>query len=234
VTRKRDSGSQASVSRRLRLPCPRAVDATLDVPGEAGPADDTDGGPSACVVACPPHPQHGGSRSDARLRAVADALVERGVACLRFDYGPWDEGRGERRDAACALDWASERYDRVGLLGYSFGGAVALCTAAARIVTTADGPGTATPDAVAAVAPARGLPDGSDAVAAVGELPVPTLVVSGERDDTVDWRPVVEAARVAGHTVEGVATDHHFVGRRDRVVDLVTPFLARHLTDRER
>jgi len=223
-----DAPGEASGSRRLRLPCPREVSATLDVPADPGPVDADDGrpGPSACVVACPPHPQHGGSRSDARLRAVADALVERGVACLRFDYGPWDEGRGERRDAACALDWASERYDRVGLFGYSFGGAVALGVAADRV----DSDGGAL-DTVAVLAPARELPDGSDAATAVGVVAVPTLVVYGERDHTVDWRPVVETARAAGHAAEGIAADHHFVGQRRRVAETVAPFLAGHLTD---
>jgi alpha/beta superfamily hydrolase len=226
-----DAPSEAGGSRRFRLPCPREVRATLDVPADLDPVEAGDGrpGPSACVVACPPHPQHGGSRSDARLRAVADALVERGVACLRFDYGPWDEGRGERRDAACAVDWASERYERVGLFGYSFGGAVALGVAADRA-----GDDSGVLSAVAVLAPARTLPDGSDAVAAVGTVAVPTLVLSGECDETVEWEPVVERASAAGHTVETVAADHGFVGKHDRVADIVAPFLAGHLTDRNR
>ncbi|MGQ4557072.1 alpha/beta hydrolase [Halobellus sp. GM3] len=83
-----------------------------------------------CVVACPPHPQHGGHRGDQRLRAVSEALNARGVDCLRFDYGAWDGGRGERTDALAGVQWARERYDRVGLFGFSFGGAVALSAGA--------------------------------------------------------------------------------------------------------
>jgi alpha/beta superfamily hydrolase len=171
------------------------------------------------VVACPPHPQLGGSRSDSRLRALGTALTERGVACLRFDYGPWDEGRGEVRDARTALAWARERADRVGVAGYSFGGAVAVLAAARSSV-----------DALAVLAPASRLGEDLDAATALAGVQAPTLVVYGERDDTADWRPLVERARErahAGHpvTVEGVPADHHFVGQRDRVADRLATFL---------
>ena len=131
------------------LPGGRDARGTLD---EAAPTDDTGAAAivNACVVACPPHPRHGGHRGDLRLRAVSDALVERGVDCLRVDYGPWDGGRGEhegersgasegragakrhasREDAINAVAWARARYDRVGLFGYSFGGTVAISAAA--------------------------------------------------------------------------------------------------------
>jgi alpha/beta superfamily hydrolase len=201
------------VSDPIFVPGAREVRGTLDAQDE---------GADSCVVACPPHPRHGGSRSDSRLRAVADALAERGVATLRFDYGPWDEGRGERTDAGSALDWAGERYGRVGLFGYSFGGAVALVVAAGR-----DDVG-----AVAALAPAAGLEDGSDASEAVSGLSCPALVVCGERDDTVDCAAVADRARASGHAVETLPADHHFAGQTHRVADAVAPFLVCHLSDR--
>jgi len=197
----------------------RDVRGSLDTPVDA----------DACVVACPPHPRMGGSRQDTRLTAIADALVERGVACLRFDYGEWDGGRGERADATAACDWARERYDRIGLVGYSFGAAVALSVAANRTDLAAvsvlaapagvggtghDGENTGDDEA-----------DG-DAVTAVDAVEAPLQVVYGERDDTVSWRPVVAAAREAGATVEGVAADHHFVGQSGTVGDTVGAFLA--------
>jgi alpha/beta superfamily hydrolase len=202
------------------------VRATLDAPADGSDTSDG-GGPGvpgtaptreadACVVACPPHPKHGGRRSDRRLRTVADSLAEAGVACLRFDYGPWDRGRGERRDAGNALDWAGERYERVALFGYSFGGAVALSVATDRTDLAA----------VAALAPAPALPDGSDTVATLDRVEAPTLVVYGERDESVDWRPVVERARELGHRVESRPTDHRFVGVSDGVADTVGPFLV--------
>ncbi|MFC6753781.1 alpha/beta hydrolase, partial [Halorubrum tibetense] len=118
------------MSDTVLVPGGRDVRATLDV---AESEHDTDASTAdAIVVACPPHPQHRGHRGDERLVAVSDALTARGIDCLRFDYGPWDEGYGECADADNAVGWALDRYDRVGLFGFSFGGTVALVTAAGR------------------------------------------------------------------------------------------------------
>jgi hypothetical protein len=192
------------VSERVLLPGGRDARGTLD---------SADG--DAAVVACPPHPQHGGSPSDERLRAVSDALGDDGVDCLRLGYGPWAEGRGERRDVATAVSWASERYDRVGLFGYSFGATLALVVAADGDV-----------DAVSALAPAASVGDGLDAVAAVESLAVPTQVCFGERDSSVDWAPVVEAARARDVRVEAFPADHFFVGQAPRVATTVAAFLV--------
>ena len=185
---------------------PRDVRATLD-------GDERD----ACVVACPPHPQHRGSRSDERLRAVSDALSARGIDCLRIDYGPWAEGAGEVRDAEQAVDHCVEAlgYDRVALFGYSFGGAVALLAATAVDVA-----------AVSTLAPARRLSDDLDAVAAVASLSVPLQVVFGGRDSTVDCGPVVDAVRSRGGDVVELPADHFFVGQAGKVGARVAPFLA--------
>jgi hypothetical protein len=201
------------------LPGGRDARGTLDTAPEGLPTPDAD----ACVVACPPHPQHRGRRSDRRLRAVSDELTARGCDCLRFDYGPWDGGHGGRRDARNAVEWAGERYDRVALFGYSFGGTVAVSAAA-------DGADVA---AVAALAPPARVgagPDGAggvDAVAAVRALPtaLPLCVLSGARDDVADVDPVVEAARNRGATVRAVRADHSFVGREREVADAVAGFL---------
>ncbi|PSQ28343.1 alpha/beta hydrolase [Halobacteriales archaeon QS_9_68_17] len=188
------------------LPGGRDVRGTLD-------ADDA----TTCVVACPPHPQHRGHRGDARLVAVSDALAERGTDCLRFDYGDWDEGYGEREDARNAVRWAAERYDRVGLFGYSFGGAIALLAGA-----TVDR-GVA---AVSVLAPAPALADDLDAAAALADLHCPAQVVYGERDDTVDSTPVAAAARERGDEVVELSADHFFVGNHDRIGERVDEFFA--------
>ena len=210
---------------------PRDVRATLD--GDTG---------TTCVVACPPHPQQRGSRSDERLRAVSDSLVDRGVDCLRIDYGPWAEGEGEVRDAVAALRHcvAELGYDRIGLFGYSFGGCVALLSAARG---TGVGDGTAGGDraeadrepvvghgvvvaAVSALAPDRRLSAGLDAVAAARALTIPTQVVYGSRDTTVNWEPVAEAVRDRGEEVVELPADHFFVGQAGAVAERVAPFLV--------
>jgi len=190
-----------------------------DVRGTLDRADDTETRADACVVACPPHPQHRGHRGDERLRAVADGLVARGVDCLRFDYGDWDEGNGERADVRHAVDWAHERYDRVGLFGFSFGGTLSLLVASEASDT--DRP----VDAVAALAPTARISPELDAVVALPAIDCPTQVVYGTRDDTADWEPVVAAAEDAGATTVELAGDHFFVGQADTVADHVAGWL---------
>ncbi|MFB6105076.1 MAG: CocE/NonD family hydrolase [Halobacteriaceae archaeon] len=195
---------------------------TVPIPGgrevvatHASPEDAT-----ACVVACPPHPEFGGHRGDPRLRAVTDALQDDGIATLRFDYGAWDEGRGERADARNALRWATDRYDHVGCFGYSFGGAIAVLAAA-----DAD----PEPDAVSVLAPTAHLSTDLDATTSLEAVTCPVQVVVGTRDETADWRPVAHRARDLGHEVVELEADHHFVGQHDRITEAVVPFLSTHL-----
>ncbi|WP_255149025.1 thioesterase domain-containing protein [Halorarius halobius] len=195
------------MSEDVLVPGGRDVRASLDNP-------DAD----ACVVACPPHPQMGGRRTDARLRAVSDALAG-AAATLRFDYGDWDEGYGELADARNALAWAREEYETVSVFGYSFGGCIALLTAARE--SEAGTP----PAAVAALAPAARLNEELDAAAALDAVTCPGLVVYGERDTTAEWEPVVERARDLNWSVEEVPADHHFVGQAEKVGERVAAFL---------
>ncbi|SFB68916.1 hypothetical protein SAMN05444422_101196 [Halobiforma haloterrestris] len=193
-----------------------------------GTLEEPEGETDAVVVACPPHPQHGGSRSNGRLVAVADALTdlestadapaEAGIACLRFDYGDWDEGDGERADVRNAVRWAAERYDRVGLFGYSFGATLSLVVASELEAV----------DAVAALAPTVRLADDLDAAAALDALSAsrPVQVLYGERDETVDWEPVVERATDRGDDVVAIPADHFFVGQDRKIADAVSGFFA--------
>lgn len=193
-------------------PGSRAMSAPVVIPGARELRARLDGDADSVVVACPPHPQHGGSRSDQRLRAVSDALDD--VACLRFDYGEWDGGDGETADAERAIGWAADRYDRVGLFGYSFGAGVAL-RAAARDGTTLG--------ACSVLAPP------GDAADAVDAVDCPLQVVVGERDTTVEWAPVADRASAGGHPVERLPAGHPFRGTLDRVGRLVGEFLTARL-----
>jgi alpha/beta superfamily hydrolase len=190
----------------LPIPGGRDVQATLDAP---------DDGANAAVVACPPHPQHRGHRGDARLVAVSEHLVERGIACLRFDYGPWDEGYGEREDVRNALRWATDRYDRVGIFGFSFGASEAILAVATVEVDVG---------AVSTLAPTARITEDLDVVAALDDLDCPLQVIYGSRDSTVDWEPVVERARELGHDPVELSADHFFVDRHDDIGKMVADF----------
>lgn len=203
------------MSDSIAIPGGRDVRATLD---EAGDAE-------ACVVACPPHPQHRGHRGDERLVAVSDHLVEGGIDCLRFDYGEWDGGFGELADARNALGWASERYDRVALFGFSFGGCISLLAAGGATPTRGvESPPTLA--AVSALAPASSLADDLSAPEVMARIDAPAQVVYGARDDLADWEPVVERARELEWAVEELQGDHFFVGQSGKVADAVGSFLV--------
>lgn len=191
------------------IPGTRSVKGRLETPGAAD-----------VVVACPPHPQLGGSRRDQRLRAVSDVLAP-DRACLRFDYGPWDDGDSEQTDAGNALAWANDRFDTVGLFGYSFGAAVALCA-------TAGADSESEPAALSVLAPPAGLTGDRDAVSALDGSDCPVQVIIGERDDAVDWEPVSERAEALGHTVERLPAGHQFHGETEAVGKLVASFFSRH------
>ena len=188
----------------VSVPGGRDARASLDGPADA----------PRLVVACPPDPRAGGSRADARLRAMSDALTDRDTACLRVDYGPWNEGRGAVADARNAVAWAADRVARVALVGYSFGAAVALVAASETAVA-----------GVSAVAPPARTA-GLDAAAAVAGLSCPGQVVVGDRDERVDAVPVVAAARDRGWPVVSLPTGHGFVGTTDEMAATVAEWVA--------
>ncbi|WP_424013277.1 alpha/beta hydrolase [Halorubrum xinjiangense] len=206
------------MSDTILIPGGRDVRATLDTAASDGARSD------AVVVACPPHPQQRGHRGDERLRAVSDALTDRGIDCLRFDYGDWDEGYGETTDADAAVGWALDRYDRVGLFGFSFGGTVALVAAASRPELAG----------VCALAPTARLNPDVDAVAALDDLAdrgMPVRVLYATRDSTADWKPVIQRADELGVETVAFESDHFFVGRSGEVGEAAAAFLGPRLRD---
>lgn len=207
------------------MPEPVLIPGVRDVRGSLDGADDAgttgaDAGEATVVVACPPHPRHGGTRNDERLRALSDRLATHGIDCLRFDYGEWDDGYGEREDVENVIRWTADRYDRVGVFGYSFGGAVALL-AAADCDRTLGG--------VSVLAPQARVNDELDAAAAIEDVEAPTQVVYGARDTTVDWQTLVDRARATGCEVVELPADHSFVGRRKQSADASAQFLTAEL-----
>ena len=96
-----------------------------------------DNAPLPAVVVCHPHPLYGGNMSSNVVFGICQALAERSIAALRFNFrgvgksgGEFGEGIAEQEDVKAALDFAlsTEGIDkeRIGLAGYSFGGGVAL------------------------------------------------------------------------------------------------------------
>jgi alpha/beta superfamily hydrolase len=124
------SAPTPSPSGRLAIPVPHGeLEALLRGP----PA------PVAAAVLCHPHPLGGGTMNNNVVYRAAKALVDAGVAVLRFNFrgvgastGRHDGGAGEEDDALAALDVLAQLHPSLPLwmAGFSFGARVGLTVGA--------------------------------------------------------------------------------------------------------
>ncbi|HSL59461.1 MAG TPA: alpha/beta hydrolase [Acidimicrobiales bacterium] len=169
-------------------------------------------GATVGAVVCHPHPRYGGDRRVPVVDALFRALVDAGVATLRFDFrgvgassGEFGEGVDERLDVGAALNRLGEEVEgRRWLVGYSFGADVALSVDGDRVAGWV------------AVAPPLGVVAHAAPAGADERL---TLVLSPAHDQ---FRPPASArevcARWTGTSVEEVAMADHLLGGRLDVV----------------
>jgi alpha/beta superfamily hydrolase len=118
-------------SGRINIPVPHgALEAIVRAPDA----------PIAAAVVCHPHPLGGGTMNNNVVYRLAKALVDGGVAALRFNFrgvgastGTHAHGVGEEEDARAALDWLHAwRSDLpLWMAGFSFGARVGLSVGAA-------------------------------------------------------------------------------------------------------
>jgi|AntDeeMetageno51_2_1112566.scaffolds.fasta_scaffold03464_1 hypothetical protein len=209
------------MTKRVLVSGSRDVRGSIDLVNSGTDRENKDD-PVAAVVACPPHPRYGGTRYDERLRSVSDYLINCGVDCIRFDYGEWTGGNGECEDAQNVIQWVDNRYERVGVFGYSFGGAIALLSAASINQRLAG---------VSVLAPESHLSKDLDSVTALENIDAATQVVYGSRDSAVNWEAVVDRARDLGCKIVELQSDHFFVGQQGQIVDTNGGFLVDSLNN---
>ena len=161
--------------------------------------------PAPGVVVCHPHPQYGGDMDNNVVLAACRALASRGFVALRFNFrgaggsdGAFDQGLGER-DARAALGQLPGLPEvdakRIGLVGYSFGAAVAAEVASGEL------------RALALVSPPVAF---SDLRVAWG---CPAFVIAGDRDEFAPGdrlRVIAEAPGVELRIIPGA--DHFWWG----------------------
>jgi uncharacterized protein len=177
----------------------------------------------ATAVLCHPHPKYGGTMRSIVISALFEALPERAVACLRFNFrgvegseGSYTEGRDEPLDVAAALDAAKEAAadGPLALIGWSFGADIALGIDDPRITGW-----------VGIAPPLRFRPE--RAYDAVGKDPRPKLLVLAANDEFRS--PAEIEATTSAWTSTRIETvlgaSHFFVGRTERVVTLVGDFV---------
>jgi alpha/beta superfamily hydrolase len=175
------------------------------------------------AVIAHPHPLYGGTMNNKVVQTLARAFVQCGFAAVRFNFrgvgasqGVHDHGVGEVADLLAVVEQVAPAGMPLALAGFSFG-AFATC------------------QAVAALWPQRAL----ESIVLVGTAasrfdvaPLPpeaherTLVVHGERDDTVPLAAVMDWARPQMLPITVVpAGDHFFHGQ----LTLLKHLVVRHL-----
>jgi len=195
-----------------------SLEACLELPGEQGPHPG--------VVLCHPHPLYGGDMHNNVIVSIGNALVAEGIAGLRFNFrgvgrsqGSFDNGIGEREDAGEALSFLSRQEEvdkeRIGILGYSFGGMVALSAGARSSIAKV----------LAAVSPV--VPSGVPA-----DCSKPKFIVSGENDNMIPYSTILQETEKMSEPkiveiISGV--DHFWWGYENRLAGMVVDFFKRYL-----
>ncbi|MFB6185724.1 MAG: dienelactone hydrolase family protein, partial [Halobacteriaceae archaeon] len=144
------------------------------------------------------------------------------IATLRFDYGEWDQGKGELTDTRNAIRWADSNFERVSLFGYSFGAGIATMAAADIDVDL---------EALSVLAPVSTIDDTFNPVEALTSIEIPVQVVYGTRDDTADWESYVDQARQLSMDVQQYSSDHFFVNQQDKVAETIADYLLQWLLE---
>lgn len=203
------------------------------IPGPAGPLDSRWHGPAAGrpLVLLHPHPRFGGTMGSRLVYDLAIGLAADGWRVVRFDFrgvgrsgGAYGDGIGETDDALAVLAAvAKETGKRPVLLGYSFGGAVA--------VRAASQAGAAVERLVTVAMPSDVLASRLDPASHAPHVGVPVHMVVGDQDEYVTVAQAEAVARAfrppAAMTVLPAAG--HFLEPSDnpRVLAAVRAALAR-------
>lgn len=191
-----------------------AIEALLDTP--------TDLAVLGTAVIAHPHPLFGGTMQNKVVQTMARAFVQCGWQAVRFNFrgvgasaGAYDEGRGEAEDMLALVGQVATQ-GPLALAGFSFGAFVTSHVAQTLVSARSL-------DKLVLVGTAASRFD----VAPVPlELHDRTLVLHGERDDTVPLLSVMDWARPQSLPVTVIpGVEHFFHGQ----LPLLKSLVARHL-----
>jgi alpha/beta superfamily hydrolase len=169
--------------------------------------DQPDGSPRGAALIAHPHPLYGGTLDNKVVQTLARALVELGYEAWRPNFrgigqseGKYDEGRGEVGDLAAVFQGLE--FSNVVLAGFSFGAAMQ-----ARLAQRLKKENQPKPERLLLV---------GVAVVHFETPPVPadTLVIHGERDETVPLAAVLDWARPQELPIVLVPGADHFFNHK--------------------
>lgn len=192
------------------------LEACLDLPRQPG-------GPFPGVVLCHPDPRYGGDMHNNVIMAVSWALTQKGIAGLRYNSRGVGRSRGffggggpEQDDARAALSFLARQEEidsgRIGIMGYSFGGKIALPV----------GGESSAVKALAGVSPV--IPPG-----VLADCAKPKLIVCGAADELISPEQVMqEAAQMSEPKIVELmpGVDHFWWGHEEKLAVMVAEFFA--------
>jgi alpha/beta superfamily hydrolase len=186
----------------------------------------------SAAILCHPHPLYGGTMDNLVVVHVARALLDCGLASLRFNFrgvggseGHFAEGEGELNDVGGAVDWLRTQpgmdWAHLYLVGYSFGALVAL-----RYALTDE----RIQGYLGIGFPAwRMLDQPTQPDAAIKAYTRPKLFLTGDADELTPLPALRDfvASLAEPKTLHVLrAADHFFTGRTQEVGEIVGNFLA--------
>jgi len=187
--------------------------------------------PGRAAVVCHPHPQFGGNMDNNVVVAVAEALAEAGLGSLRFNFrgvglsqGGYDFMTGEIADVKAALAFLKARPEvapaEVSLVGYSFGGLMALYAAAETKDLSAL-------VLISPMVPAKGFAHDPRLQPLSGSS-WPALACTGDQDAYCSPKALAGLAKLLPcRTRIFPDADHFWSGRDDAVAQVVAEFLSK-------
>jgi len=186
--------------------------------------------PFAAVVVCHPHPFYGGSMNNSVVIAVCQALCDKGIVALRFNFRGVGQsegklaGEGTPDDVSAALSFVAAMKEvdakRLGVCGYSAG----------AIAAFSKTPLDDRVKAIAAISPPLSMAPFSELSAYLG----PKMVISGELDNFTSQRDLERFIETLNEPKEcqvipGV--DHFWGGYESELGGNVSSFFAKALIE---
>lgn len=186
------------------------------------------------LVLCHSHPLYGGSMDDSRITAISEAAAAKGLNILRFNFrgvgksqGQFGQGIGEMQDTIAAMEFLRNQShvdsSRIALLGYSFGGSIALAASM-----------DANPAALVTIsAPIKSSEiDPAIVTEGIRYVNCPVYIVHGRDDDSVHYveaEGIYAQLQVKEKYLRLIKGANHFWTRR---LNFIIPMIIAFLTDK--
>lgn len=196
------------------------------IAGTAGRIDSRWHGEGPPILICHPHPKYGGTMGTRLVYLLSTTLAAAGHMAVRFDFrgagrseGQYDGGPGETEDALAVWDAIKAETGQDALvIGFSFGGCIALRVAGQRAV----------PGLVLIATPTEIRDSTMRPLEDAARVRCPSHVIIGTADELVDQAEAEAIRAVLGGRIAFLQGADHFLTpeHHDRAVRAVVAAVA--------